>query len=88
MKKMIPINTTSDGCSFTIVSRYDGRAYLKSMTGGGRILPLHRGVGGVCKCIYARYGKLSWENFLGRLEHGGWDCQMTCVMEINDEETH
>lgn len=69
---MIPINTTADGCAFTIVSRYEGRV----------------SVGGVCKCIYARYGKLSWENFLGRLEHGGWDCQMTCVMEINDEETH
>lgn len=41
MKKIIPLNTTSDGCAFTIVTRYEGRAYLKSMTGGGRILPLH-----------------------------------------------
>ena len=40
MRKAIPINTTSDGCAFTIVTRYEGRAYLKSMT-GGRILPLH-----------------------------------------------
>lgn len=35
MKKIVPINTTADGCAFTIVTRYEGRAYLKSMTGGG-----------------------------------------------------
>ena len=40
MKKIVPINTTADGCAFTIVTRYEGRAYLKSMT-GGRVLPLH-----------------------------------------------
>ena len=38
MKKMIPINTTVDGC---------------------------------CKTIYARLGRLSWENYLGRLQGGG-----------------
>ena len=42
MKRMIkPINVTADGCAFTIVTRYEGRAYLKSMTGGGRLLSLH-----------------------------------------------
>ena len=39
MKKIIPINTTPDGCAFAIVSRYDGRAYLKSMTSGGGYYP-------------------------------------------------
>jgi len=39
MKKAIPINTTADGCAFTIVTRYEGRAYLKSMTGGGGYYP-------------------------------------------------
>ena len=34
-----PINVTNDGCAFTIVSRYEGRAYLKSMTGGGGYYP-------------------------------------------------
>lgn len=46
-KTVKPINTTADGCAFTIVTRYEGRAYLKSMTGGGRILPLHGCSGGV-----------------------------------------
>ncbi len=39
MKKIVPINTTADGCAFTIVTRYEGRAYLKSMTGGGGYYP-------------------------------------------------
>lgn len=34
MKKVIPINTTTDGCAYTIRARYDG-ACLKSLTGGG-----------------------------------------------------
>lgn len=34
MKKILPINTTSDGCAFTVRARYDG-ACLKSLTGGG-----------------------------------------------------
>ena len=37
MRKTKPINTTADGCAFTIVTRYEGRAYLKSMTGGADI---------------------------------------------------
>lgn len=37
--RRIPINTTADGCAFTIVTRYEGRAYLKSMTGGGGYYP-------------------------------------------------
>lgn len=40
MKKLIPVNVTSDGCAFTIVARYDGRAsYLKSLMGGGGFFP-------------------------------------------------
>lgn len=35
MKKILPINTTPDGCAFTIVARYGARAYLKGMTSGG-----------------------------------------------------
>lgn len=42
-------------------------------------------VGGCHKTIYSRMGRLSWENFLGRIEHGGWDCQMTSMIEIYDE---
>ena len=37
--KTIPINTTSDGCAFAIVTRYEARAYIKSMTGGGGYYP-------------------------------------------------
>lgn len=39
MKTIKPINVTADGCAFTIVTRYEGRAYLKSMTGGGGYYP-------------------------------------------------
>lgn len=39
MKTKKPINTTSDGCAFAIVTRYEGRAYLKSMTSGGGYYP-------------------------------------------------
>ena len=94
MRKAIPINTTSDGCAFTIVTRYEGRAYLKSMTGGGVDItpaqeclrsPMNTDKDGNCKTIFTRYGRLSWENFLGRLEHGGWDCQMTCVAEVYEK---
>lgn len=44
MKKILPINTTADGCAFTIRARYDG-ACLRSLTGGGRILPEYRSSG-------------------------------------------
>ena len=37
---------------------------------------------GLCKTIYGRMGRLSWENYLGRLEHGGWESFMTCILEI------
>ena len=52
MKKIIPLNTTRDGCH---------------------------------KTVYARTGRLGWENYLGRLEHGGWDCQMTSILEIYED---
>ena len=42
-------------------------------------------VDGCCKTLYARVGRLSWENYLGRLEHGGWDSQMTCIMEYEED---
>ena len=42
-------------------------------------------VDGCHKTIYSRMGRLSWENFLGRIEHGGWDCQMTSIIEIYDD---
>ena len=47
-----------------------------------RIVPLNTNIDGCHKTIYSRMGRLGWENFLGRLEHGGWDCQMTSIMEI------
>ena len=50
MKMIIPLNTTSDGCAFTIVTRYEGRAYLKSMTGGGGYFPCT----GVIEIIYGQ----------------------------------
>ena len=49
-----------------------------------RIMILN-GSDGCHKCIHTRQGRLSWENYLGRLEHGGWDSMMTSVMEIYDE---
>lgn len=93
MRMIKPINTTSDGCAFAIVTRYEARAYIKSMTSGGvtsRVpqlskswtIMLNTDKGDNCKTIYGRMGRLSWENYLGRLEHGGWDCQMTCVCEV------
>ena len=38
--KQIPTQTDQDGCAYnTIVSRYEGRAYLKYMTSGGGYYP-------------------------------------------------
>lgn len=34
-----PLNVTADGNAFAIVTRYEARAYLKSMTGGGGYYP-------------------------------------------------
>ena len=42
--------------------------------------------GGACKCLFARLGRMGWENFLGRLEHGGWDTQMTSIMEVYEKD--
>ena len=49
-------------------------------------IPINTDREGVCKCLFTRYGRLGWENFLGRLEHGGWDTRMTCIMETYEEE--
>lgn len=49
-----------------------------------KIVPINT-VDGLCKCITTRQGRLGWENFLGRLEHGGWDTQMTSIMEVYGE---
>lgn len=46
------------------------------------IVPLNATKDGCHKTIYSRMGRLSWENFLGRIEHGGWDCQMTSILEV------
>lgn len=46
MKKVLPINTTSDGCAFTLRARYDG-ACLRSLTGGGWILPKYGSYGDI-----------------------------------------
>lgn len=62
MRKMIPINTTADGCAFTIVSRYDGRAYLKSMTGGADITLAP----GYWRCMQMHLRPI-WEIVLGEL---------------------
>jgi hypothetical protein len=50
-------------------------------------VPINTDKDGCHKTIYSRIGRLSWENFLGLLEHGGWDSQMTCLLEIYPEET-
>lgn len=50
-----------------------------------RRIPLNT-VDGCHKTIYSRMGRLSWENYLGRIEHGGWDCQMTSIMEVYDDD--
>lgn len=68
MKKMIPINTTSDGCAFTVRARYDG-ACLKSLTGGG-ILPEHGGIGGLARTLTARYYKTGVTNIIGHWDDG------------------
>lgn len=47
-----------------------------------KIVLLNTTKDGCHKTIYSRMGRLSWENLLGRLEHGGWDCQMTSILEI------
>lgn len=44
-------------------------------------------VDGACKTITTRQGRLSWENYLGRLEHGGWDSMMTCIMEVYETDS-
>lgn len=38
MKKILPLNTTPDGCAFTIVTRYEARCYLECMTRGGGLI--------------------------------------------------
>lgn len=50
-----------------------------------KIVPLNTTSGDCHKTIYSRMGRLSWENYLGRLEHGGWDCQMTSILEIYED---
>ena len=47
MKMIKPFNITDEGCAFAIVTRYEGRAYLKSMTSGGGYYP--------CTCVIEFY---------------------------------
>ena len=49
------------------------------------MIPINTTIDGCHKTIYSRMGRLSWENFLGRIEHGGWDCQMTSILEIYED---
>ena len=51
-----------------------------------KMIPMNT-IEGCCKCVFTRYGRLGWENFLGRLSHGGWDTQMTSIMEVEDVNT-
>lgn len=39
MRKIEPLNTTADGCAFTIVTRFEARCYLSCFCGGVIILP-------------------------------------------------
>ena len=53
--------------------------------GIARTIPINTDIAGNCKCITTRQGRLGWENYLGRMEHGGWDCQMTSIIEVYEE---
>lgn len=91
-RSLKPINTTPGGLAYAVKASYFKNASLTTLTGGAgtsRVQEcwksrkiLHACADGTCKTIFARMGRLSWENYLGRLEHGGWDCQMTSVLEI------
>ena len=48
--------------------------------------PLNTVTDGCCKTLTTRQGRLGWENYLGRLEHGGWDSMMTCIIETYEEQ--
>ena len=39
MKKIVPLNISSDGCAFTIRTGYERQAYLNGMTRGGGFYP-------------------------------------------------
>lgn len=80
MKNVIPINTTADGCAYTIRARYDG-ACLKSLTGGG-VLPEHGGYGGLARTLTARYYKTGLSNIL---EHWDDGYATTGILEIMDD---
>lgn len=80
MKNQIPINTTADGCAFTIRARYDG-ACLNSLT-GGRLLSEHWCYGGLARTITARYYKTGSSNIL---EHWDDGYATTGILEIMDD---
>ena len=48
-------------------------------------IPLHT-TKSLCKTLFSRYGKMGWENFLGRMIGGGWDSQPTSIMEVYETE--
>lgn len=37
--KVIPLNTTSEGCAFALRTGYERHAYLNGMTRGGKFYP-------------------------------------------------
>lgn len=80
MKKLIPINTTADGCSYAIKARYCTTS-LANMMGGGRTLPVHWYNGGMARTITARYYKTGASNIL---EHWDDGYATTGVIEIED----
>lgn len=100
--RKIPFNTETDGTSRTIKAQYYKNGFVNFFIEGDYgatgvlemeddyrrkvIIPINTTEGGCHKTIYSRMGRLSWENYLGRLEHGGWDCQMTSILEIYEVE--
>lgn len=50
------------------------------------VIPINTTNDDVCKTIFTRVGRLSWENLLGRIEHGGWDTQFTGILELYEDD--
>lgn len=49
-------------------------------------IPMNTDTDGCCKTLTTRQGRLGIENYLGRMEHGGWDSMMTCIMQAYDDD--
>ena len=87
MKKLIPINTTDDGCAFAIVTRYEGRCYLKSMTSGGGVLPRYWSPGVVGYINSSQDGAICHRNgIVPCLTSGHGNCPKVIVYEDSGAE--